>query len=220
MKILIVEDDELLQSGLEKALQREGYSTDCAACASNADAMAQVGIYSLIILDLGLPDMDGGALLKKWRAAGRETPVLVLTARDALDDRVAGLDAGADDYLIKPFALPELKARVRALIRRHHGYSENKIHVDDLTLDLNAKQAFLNNRLIDVTPKEFSLLSRLMMKANSTVHRDILQNDLYSFNNDPSGNVLEVHMHNLRRKIGKDRIKTVRGIGYRLDKSL
>jgi len=143
--------------------------------------------------------------------------VLILTARDALEDRVEGLDAGADDYLIKPFALAELQARVRALIRRYQGQSDNQLQQGDLTLNLSTQQVLLENQSVDITPKEFALLTRLLMRIGQNVHRETLQQDLYSWNDDPGSNTLEVHIHNLRRKLGKDRIKTVRGVGYRLE---
>ncbi len=143
--------------------------------------------------------------------------MLILTARDALSDRVEGLDAGADDYLIKPLALAELQARVRALIRRYQGHSDNLLRQGDLTLNLSSQQVLLENQPLDVTPKEFALLTRLLMRIGQNVHRETLQQDLYSWQDDTGSNTLEVHIHNLRRKLGKDRIKTVRGVGYRLE---
>lgn len=217
MKLLIVEDDLLLQEGLAQALSNEGYALDCAATAAQADAQLQSGEYSLIILDLGLPDKDGAALLSQWRRRGVSNPVLILTARDALEDRVKGLDSGADDYLVKPFALAELQARARALIRRYQGHSDNLLQQDDLTLNLQTQQVLLQDRPLEITPKEFALLTRLMMRIGQTVHRETLQQDIYSWQDDPGSNTLEVHIHNLRRKLGKDRIKTVRGVGYRLE---
>ncbi|QHM73687.1 two-component system response regulator PmrA [Mixta intestinalis] len=217
MKILIVEDDLLLQEGVALALGGEGYATDCAAKGVEAEALLQSGQYSLIVLDLGLPDADGTDLLRRWRRQGIDLPVLILTARDALEDRVGGLDAGADDYLVKPFALAELKARVRALIRRYQGRSDNLLQHGDLALNLSSLQVAVENQPVEVTPKEFALLTRLLMRIGQTVHRETLQQDLYSWQDDNGSNTLEVHIHNLRRKLGKDRIKTVRGVGYRLE---
>ena len=217
MKILIVEDDTLLQQGLTLALTGEGYAVDCAASAAQAIAYLNSGQYSLIVLDLGLPDRDGADLLRQWRKEQVDLPVLILTARDALSDRVDGLDAGADDYLIKPFALVELKARVRALIRRYQGRSDNLLQHGDLALNLSSQQVTVDNQPVEVTPKEFSLLTRLLMRIGQTVHRETLLQDLYSWQDDTGSNTLEVHIHNLRRKLGKDRIKTVRGVGYRLE---
>ncbi|KID02123.1 XRE family transcriptional regulator [Hafnia alvei] len=220
MKILIVEDDELIQQGLAKALANESYACDCAATAAQAKSLVQVGQYSLIILDLGLPDHDGASLLRQWRRSGVDVPVLILTARDAIEDRVGGLDAGADDYLVKPFALVELQARVRALIRRFQGHSDNLLQVENIILNLSTQQVTFEGQQIELTPKEFALLSRLMMRAGQTVNREILQQDLYSWQDDLSSNTLEVHIHNLRRKLGKERVKTVRSVGYRLESQL
>ena len=217
MKLLIVEDDALLQSGLAQALSSEGYAVDCAGSAAESNALLRSSQYSLIVLDLGLPDRDGATLLRQWRRDGNAVPVLILTARDALEDRVDGLDAGADDYLVKPFALAELQARVRALIRRYQGHSDNLLLQGDLTLNLSSQQVLLENLPLEITPKEFALLTRLLMRVGQNVHRETLQQDLYSWNDDPGSNTLEVHIHNLRRKLGKDRIKTVRGVGYRLE---
>ncbi|WP_440483087.1 winged helix-turn-helix domain-containing protein, partial [Serratia marcescens] len=138
---------------------------------------------------------------------------------DALEDRVDGLDAGADDYLVKPFALVELQARVRALLRRYQGHSDNLMQVDDLQLNLSSQQVYLQQQPVEVTPKEFAILARLIMRAGQTVNRELLQQDLYTWQDDLGSNTLEVHIHNLRRKLGKDRIRTVRGIGYRLEPS-
>ncbi|MFI8414965.1 two-component system response regulator PmrA [Serratia sp. NPDC078593] len=216
MKLLIVEDDELLQQGLAMAMSSEGYAYDCALTAAEANRLIIASHYSLVILDLGLPDIDGATLLRQWRRQQISIPVLVLTARDSLEDRVDGLDAGADDYLIKPFALSELQARARALIRRYQGHSDNLLHLDNLTLNLASQQVYLQQQPIEVTPKEFAILSRLIMRAGQTVNRELLQQDLYAWSNDLSSNTLEVHIHNLRRKLGKERIRTIRGIGYRL----
>ncbi|MBM3070128.1 two-component system response regulator PmrA [Enterobacter sp. RHBSTW-00994] len=217
MKLLIVEDDLLLQEGLALALTSEGYALDCAATAAEADSLIQSGEYSLVILDLGLPDKDGATLLSQWRRRGVSNPVLILTARDALEDRINGLDSGADDYLVKPFALAELQARARALIRRYQGHSDNQLTDGDLTLNLQTQQVLRQSQPVEVTPKEFALLARLIMRSGQTVHRETLQQDIYSWQDDPGSNTLEVHIHNLRRKLGKDRIKTVRGVGYRLE---
>lgn len=217
MKLLIVEDDLLLREGLVLALNSEGYALDCATTAAEADALIESGEYGMVILDLGLPDKDGATLLRQWRRRSISTPVLILTARDALEDRVNGLDSGADDYLVKPFALAELQARTRALIRRYQGLSDNLVQHDDLTLNLQTQQVLLQDQVVEITPKEFALLTRLMMRIGQTVHRETLQQDIYSWQDDPGSNTLEVHIHNLRRKLGKDRIKTVRGVGYRLE---
>lgn len=219
MKILVVEDDALLLQGLILAMQSEGYACDGVTTAHQAELSLQSGLYSLIVLDLGLPDEDGLHFLTRIRQQKCSLPVLILTARDTLDDRISGLDTGADDYLVKPFALEELNARIRALLRRHYNQGENEITVANLRLNVTRRQVWLNDRLLELTPKEFALLSRLMLKAGSPVHREILYNDIYNWDNEPSTNTLEVHIHNLRDKVGKTRIRTVRGFGYQLDNS-
>lgn len=215
MKILIIEDDQLLQKGLYKALSAEGYVCELAETAKQADLLMNSYYFSIAILDLGLPDYDGLQLLGKWRKQHNSVPVLILTARDTIEDRVEGLDLGADDYLVKPFALKELLARMRALIRRNEGICNNMIQCGQFAIDLKQQLAFTNQIPLTLTPKEFALLARLMSKPEQQIHREILQNDLYTWNSDPSSNVLEVHIHGLRQKIGKKFIRTVRGYGYR-----
>jgi len=219
MKILIVEDDALLLQGLILAMQSEGYACDGVSTSREAMLSLASGHYSLIVLDLGLPDEDGLNLLLRLRREKVCLPVLILTARDTVEDRISGLDAGADDYLIKPFALEELNARIRALLRRHNNQGDSEIVVDDLCLNVTTRQVWLAGQSMDLTPKEYALLSRLMLKAGSPVHREILYNDIYNWDNEPATNTLEVHIHNLRDKIGKDRIRTVRGFGYQLIKT-
>ncbi len=142
--------------------------------------------------------------------------MLILTARDTLTDKIAGLDVGADDYLVKPFALEELHARIRALLRRHNNQGESELIVGNLTLNMGRRQVWMGGEELILTPKEYALLSRLMLKAGSPVHREILYNDIYNWDNEPSTNTTEVHIHNLRDKVGKARIRTVRGFGYML----
>lgn len=216
MKVLIVEDDLLLREGLAEALMREGYICDCASNAQQANQQIHSQTYSAILLDLGLPDTDGLTLLKEWRTQKITTPVLIITARDALEDRVSGLNIGADDYLIKPFELIELFARLRAIIRRNQGQSDNLLIAQDITLDLATRQARLHDNTLDLTPREFVILSRLMLKQGKTVARETLQQDIYSWQDNFGSNTLEVYIHHLRQKIGKDSIITVRGVGYRL----
>ncbi|KFD19009.1 BasR/PmrA family transcriptional regulator [Tatumella ptyseos ATCC 33301] len=218
MKILIVEDDTLLLEGLMQAMQQEGYTCDGVSSARMADNSLKTSQYSLMILDLGLPDEDGLQLLLRLRREKMALPVLILTARDTLSDRITGLDSGADDYLIKPFALEELTARIRALIRRHNNQSDNRLIVNDLVLDVTYRQVFREGKRLELTPKEYALLARLMMKAGMPVHREILYNDIYSWDSEPATNTLEVHIHNLRKKIGRASIRTLRGFGYVLIK--
>lgn len=218
MKILVVEDDALLLQGLVMALQGEGYVCDGVSTARAAEASLLAGQYSLLILDLGLPDEDGLHVLLRLRRQKMMLPVLILTARDSVNERIAGLDAGADDYLIKPFALEELLARIRALIRRHANQADNTLAVGNLTLDMTHRIARLDGMQVELTPKEYAILCRLMLKVGHPVHREILYNDIYNWDNEPSTNTLEVHIHNLRDKIGKAAIRTVRGFGYALIK--
>lgn len=221
MKILIVEDDALLSLGLQKALGQEAYVCDSVTTIKEAEAyLAAVPEtahgYSAILLDLGLPDGNGIELLQRWRKQGMGMPVLIMTARDALSDRIQGLDAGADDYIIKPFELLELVARLRAIIRRHMGQSDNVLTVGDLALDLAKQSIKQGHRLLDLTPREYAVLSRLMLKQGQVVHREILQQDLYTWQDSLGSNTLEVYIHHLRQKIGKARILTQRGVGYQL----
>ena len=218
MKILVVEDDNLLRQGLQQALSHEQYSCDVARSVAEAESLVKVSEYGLILLDLGLPDGDGMTLLRRWRQRGMTQPVLILTARDALDDRVAGLDKGADDYMVKPFALAELQARVRALLRRHQGLASNALQCGELTVDLESREVTLAGEPIQLTRREFALLRRLIMQAGKIVTRERLQEDLYDWQDDIGSNALEVHIHHLRRKLGTEWIRTVRGEGYCLDK--
>ncbi len=217
MKILVVEDDTLLRQGLQQALSQEQYSCDVAVNCAEAESLIKVSEYGLIILDLGLPDGDGMSLLKRWRQRGMVQPVLILTARDALDERVAGLDRGADDYMVKPFALAELLARVRALLRRDQKLASNQIISGDLMLDLQQKTVTLAGTPVVLTRREFALLRRLVMQAGKLVSRERLQEDIYDWQDDIGSNALEVHIHHLRRKLGTTRIRTVRGEGYCLE---
>ena len=217
MKILVVEDDTLLRQGLQQALSQEQYSCDVAVNCAEAESLIKVSEYGLIILDLGLPDGDGMSLLKRWRQRGMVQPVLILTARDALDERVAGLDRGADDYMVKPFALAELLARVRALLRRDQKLASNQIISGDLMLDLQQKTVTLAGAPVVLTRREFALLRRLVMQAGKLVSRERLQEDIYDWQDDIGSNALEVHIHHLRRKLGTTRIRTVRGEGYCLE---
>ena len=200
MKILVIEDDALLLQGLILAMQSEGYVCDGVSTAHEAALSLASNHYSLIVLDLGLPDEDGLHFLSRMRREKMTQPVLILTARDTLEDRISGLDTGADDYLVKPFALEELNARIRALLRRHNNQGDNEISVGNLRLNVTRRLVWLGETALDLTP----------------VHREILYNDIYSWDNEPATNTLEVHIHNLREKIGKSRIRTVRGFGYML----
>ena len=216
MRILLVEDDKLIGDGIKAGLSKMGFSIDWFTAGLEGKNALYSAPYDAAILDLTLPGIDGLDILREWRDKVRHEPVLILTARDTLEDRISGLDTGADDYLVKPFALEELNARIRALLRRHNNQGDNEISVGNLRLNVTRRLVWLGETALDLTPKEYALLSRLMMKAGSPVHREILYNDIYSWDNEPATNTLEVHIHNLREKIGKSRIRTVRGFGYML----
>ncbi len=216
MHILIVEDDPLLGPGLKMGLTQAGYAADWVGDAASAERMLHQETYDLILLDLGLPGRDGLAFLRDLRRAERRLPVLILTARDSIANRVEGLDAGADDYLVKPFDLDELGARVRALARRSHTPPARVLHLADLVLDTASRQAALGDRPLPLSPKEYALLEALACQADQIVPRTRLQSTLYGWGDDVDSNALEVHIHNLRRKLGKHRILTARGVGYRL----
>lgn len=218
MKLLVIEDDLLLQRGLEKALIQEGYAVDMAGTLESARQLLadDEGFYSAILLDLGLPDGSGLSLLKSLREHQSAVPVLILTARDALNDRIVGLDSGADDYLVKPFELAELYARLRAIIRRHCGQADNYLEIADFILNLTNKTIAHAGDALELTVREYAILSRLLLKYQQIVPRELLMQDLYSWQDSLGSNTLEVYIHRLRQKIGKERIQTVRGLGYQL----
>lgn len=216
LRLLIVEDDHLLGSGLEIGLQQEGCSSEWVRDAGAAAQALRDGTFDALVLDLGLPDRDGLSLLEEIRRDGLDIPVLIITARDALDDRVNGLDAGADDYLTKPFDLPELAARLRALARRSSGRGAGALRVGSLSLDTVTREALLDGSAVAISPKEFALLEMLAARADHVVPRARLQNSLSEWGEGLESNTLEVHIHNLRRKLGRERILTVRGVGYKL----
>lgn len=218
MKLLIVEDDLLLQRGLQKALSQENYTVDIASTLQEATRFLsdEFTIYSAILLDLGLPDGNGITLLQTLRKEKNTIPILIITARDALQDRIIGLDAGADDYVIKPFELTELYARLRAIIRRQNGQVNNDILVDQFALNLSNKTIKFQDQLLDLTSREYVVLSRLLLKYPNVVPRELLMQDLYSWQDSLGSNTLEVYIHRLRQKVGKDKIQTVRGFGYQL----
>ncbi|GAA5094738.1 response regulator [Wohlfahrtiimonas larvae] len=218
MKLLVVEDDLLLQRGLEKALIQESYTVDIAHNLETAKHFLSYGadIYSAVLLDLGLPDGNGLTLLKWLRESKYHVPVLIITARDALNDRIIGLDSGADDYLVKPFELVELYARLRAIIRRHCGQADNHLIIDAFILNLTNQTIMYFDKPLELTVREYVVLSRLLLKYQQVVPRELLLQDLYSWQDSLGSNTLEVYIHRLRQKIGKDRIQTIRGLGYQL----
>ncbi len=220
MRLLLVEDDEPLATGLTAALRLGGYMVDWFACARDADGAVLVTEYDAIVLDLNLPDLDGLDLLRQWRRRGVHTPVLILSARDDIEDRVSGLDVGADDYLTKPFDLLELEARLRVLIRRvQAGQSDNRIEIGPLLLDLQARRAWLSGQDMQLTLKEFMLLQALALKSGQVQTKDQLIQRLTDFDQDMSANALDILIHRLRKKLDGSAlsVRTLRGFGYLLE---
>jgi two-component system response regulator QseB len=216
VRVLIVEDDALLGAGVQVGLRQESWTADWVRDADSAAHALRTEHFDALVLDIGLSGRDGLSLLRELRRQECPIPVLLLTARDGLEDRVAGLDAGADDYLVKPFDLPELAARLRALVRRSRGQSGAVQRAGELTLDVSRREVALDGHPLALSPKEFALLEILVGHADRPVPREQLHGTAYGWLGDIESNALEVHIHNLRRKLGKDRIQTVRGVGYRL----
>lgn len=216
MRILIVEDDPDLSRQLGEALKDTGYAVDVAADGEEGHFLGDTEPYDAVVLDLGLPLIDGVSVLQKWRSDGKTFPVIILTARDQWSEKVSGFDAGADDYLTKPFHTEELLARLRALVRRAAGHSTDTIEIGDLMVDNRAARAFVDGSPIKLTSHEFRLISYLAMHKGRVISRTELVEHIYDQDFDRDSNTIEVFVGRLRRKIGTDRIETVRGLGYRL----
>lgn len=221
MRLLVVEDDRALGEVVRRGLAEDGHAVDLVTRVADADEAVLVESYDLVVLDLGLPDGDGADFCRDLRASGQQVKVLMLTARDALSDKVGGLDAGADDYLTKPFQFPELSARVRALLRRTETTVAPVLEIGDVRLDPAAHTVWRGAVAVPLTPKEFSLLHHLMVHRGQVVTRSVLLDHVWDANYDGVSNVVDVHVANLRRKLelpGSDGvIETVRGVGYRLN---
>jgi two-component system response regulator QseB len=214
MRLLLIEDDVALGEGIHQALTREGYTVDWVHDGASALHALLSEVFDLAILDLGLPKMDGLTVLRRLRESGSALPVLILTARDATEDRIAGLDAGADDYLIKPFDLSELKARLRALLRRSAGRASVMIEHAGIRLDPSSQQVTYNDDPVALTPKEYKLLYELLSPPGRVMTRERLIQLLYGWNEEAESNTLEVHIHHLRKKFSSELIRTIRGVGY------
>jgi two-component system response regulator QseB len=214
MRLLLIEDDALIANGVRGGLKLAGYTVDWVQDGHAATLAIANGVYDLLLLDLGLPRKDGIQVLRELRAKGDNVPVLVLTARDTVPDRVKGLDSGADDYLVKPFDLDELVARVRALLRRRSGRGDPVIRYGPLVLDPAARRAEVEGRALSLSPREFTLLHALLEQAGAVLSREQLEERLYGWDEEVSSNAIEVHLHNLRRKLGANLIRNVRGVGY------
>ena len=221
MRLLIVEDDRLLGDAIQAGLTQAGFAVDWVCdglAAENALAGQAASDYAAMVLDLGLPRRDGLTVLKGLRQRGSRLPVLILTARDTIEDRILGLDSGADDYLLKPFDMGELQARLRALIRRAEGKATPRLEVSGIVLDPAAHTVSVDGSPIDLTAKEFALLHTLMLNAGRVLSRQQLEQHLYSWNDETGSNTIEVYIHHLRRKLGRDLIRNMRGIGYLIEK--
>ncbi|PZP27521.1 MAG: DNA-binding response regulator [Roseateles depolymerans] len=216
MRLLLVEDDVMVGKSLQRGLVQAGFSVDWVRDGRHAELALGHGLHDLTILDLGLPQVDGMQLLKKLRDHGNGMPVLIASARDAVSDKIAGLDAGADDYVLKPFDLDELIARVRALLRRHAGSGMPILRCGALVMDPGRRIVTLDGLPVDLSAREFGLLEALMLRPEIVISKEKLEESIYGWGEEIASNAIEVYVHNLRRKLGSDRIRTVRGVGYRV----
>jgi two-component system response regulator QseB len=216
MRLLLVEDDEMVGKSLQRGLVQAGFSVDWVRDGREAELALGHGIHDLTILDLGLPKVDGMTLLETLRSRGNGMPVLIASARDTVRDKIAGLEAGADDYVLKPFDLDELIARVRALLRRHAGSGTPVLRFGALLLDPARRVVTLHDQPVELSPREFGLLEALMLRPGTVISKEKLEESIYGWGEEIASNAIEVHVHNLRRKLGADRIRNLRGVGYRV----
>jgi two-component system, OmpR family, response regulator QseB len=216
MRILLVEDDKMIGGAVQTGLKRQGFTVDWVQDGLAARSALKTETFELVLLDLGLPGMDGLQLLKSMRTAGDRVPVLILTARDSVTDRIKGLDAGADDYLVKPFDLDELAARVRAVARRNLGRAEPIVEHLGVTLDPANHAATCDGEAVNLSQREFALLAALLERPGHVLSRATLEERLYGWGEEVESNAIEVHIHNLRKKLKPTYIQNVRGVGYRV----
>jgi DNA-binding response OmpR family regulator len=219
MQILLVEDDIAISVGLKNLLVKEDFVVNCVATGQQAINQVLISLPDIIILDIGLPDMTGIEVLKKIRVQHSELPILLLTARDEIKDKVEGLNAGADDYLTKPFDIDELIARLRVIERRLGTVKNSCISIGTISLDIEKHEVRIEGELIDLSRREYMLLKALMERAGNVLSKEQLEQTLYGWGEEISSNSIEVHIHNVRKKIGKSVISTLRGIGYSVRKS-
>ncbi|WP_373085915.1 response regulator [Sneathiella sp.] len=216
MRLLIVEDDIMIGETLQRALRKSGYAVDWLQDGRDVELSLQNSDYALLILDLGLPGRNGFSILTDLRMNGNDIPVLILTARNAIADKVSGLDMGADDYMLKPFALEELEARIRLLLRRKNGQKTTIQNLGGLSIDAASHKVSLKNQAYTFSSKEFALLTILMERPGVIFSRAQLEEKLYGWNEEVASNAIEVHIHQIRKKLGKDIIKNIRNVGYTL----
>ncbi|WP_448551219.1 response regulator [Thalassotalea montiporae] len=217
MRILLVEDDELLGEGIKTALNKEGYQTDWLTDGAQASQAIQTESFDLVILDLTLPSKDGIEVLKDARREKFDTPIIILTARDTTDDKIIGLDSGADDYLVKPFELAELKARLRALGRRNHGHVEPLVQHGRVSFNPASREVTLDGQQVELSRRETTLLVEFLNHPNRVLSKEKLEDVVYGWDVEVESNSIEVHIHHLRKKLYSSIIKTVRGVGYKLE---
>ncbi|BCI78366.1 Transcriptional regulatory protein BasR [Vibrio cholerae] len=218
MRLLLVEDDTLLGESMQVALSRQGYTVDWLERGGGVVTALKTEQFTALILDLTLPDMDGLEVLRQIRRAGYTLPVMILTARDDISDRVKGLDGGADEYIGKPFALEELLARLRLIIRRSSGSAEELISVGELDLSLSKQEIYYAQQALKLTRNEYKILASLMTQAGRVMSKELLQQALHGWDEGSSDNAIEVHIHNLRKKLPDNLVKNVRGVGYMIEK--
>ncbi len=216
MRLLLVEDDSMIGAAAQQGLRQEGHTVDWVRDGREAALAVIDQVHDVVLLDLGLPRRDGLSLLREWRAKGVHTPVVIITARDAVADRIAGLDAGADDYLVKPFDLDELSARVRAVARRRSGRSESALRIGELEIDTASKRVRWKGAEVALSAREYALLEALADRRGAYLTRSQLEERLYGWNEEIASNAVEVHIHALRRKLDASVIRNVRGMGYTL----
>lgn len=216
MRVLLIEDDALLASGLQVALRRALYTVELVADGAAAVTALRDNAFDLAILDLGLPGLDGTAVLQAVRSGGNDLPILILSARDAMRDRIGGLDLGADDYLVKPFDLDELLARLRVIVRRRGGRAINRIVLGALVLEIDSQRVTIRDEPVELKRLEFMLLKLMAESPQRVYSRAQLEESLYGWGEGAESNTIDVHVHHLRRKLGADVVKTIRGVGYRL----
>lgn len=217
MRILLVEDDELLADGIATSLGFDGWNVDTVNTGEHALHALKSENFDFCVLDIGLPGISGFEVISELRKQNKSLPVLMLTARDHIDDRVKGLDQGADDYLLKPFDVSELKARIRALSRRAHKDGSDTLTVDDVELDTQSHKVTKSGQELQLSPKEFSVLNELLLHKGRVLSKDQLTELVYGWSEDLDSNAIEVHVHHLRKKVGNNIVKTIRGVGYKID---